>query len=109
MNRREAFEAIANHQEADRVLVDFGKHHIQAVGACASHLASRIYAMLKEKRPYELRDLNGLPISSQASRDLCLELRVPEEVRKRNNKRFRRAKTEKKRELRTQNGRNAFK
>ena len=83
-------------------MVDFGKHHIQAVGACASHLASRIYAVLKEQRPYELRDLNRNPISSEMSRELCLELRVPDEVRKRNNKRFRRAQAEQKLELRTQ-------
>jgi transposase len=85
-----------------RQMVDFGKHHTQAVGACASHLASRIYAMLKERRPYELRDLNGNPISAQSSREMCLQLRVPEEVRSRNNKRFRRAEAEQKCELRTQ-------
>lgn len=85
-----------------RQMVDFGKHHTQAVGACASHLASRIYAMLKEKRPYELRDLNGNPISAQSSREMCLQLRVPEEVRRRNNKRFRRAQAEQKSELQTQ-------
>lgn len=85
-----------------RQMVDFGKHHIQAVGACASHLASRIYALLKEQRPYQLRDLNGNPISAQTSRELCLELRVPDEVRKRNNKRFRRAQAEQRRETRRQ-------
>jgi len=58
--------------------------------------------MLKERRPYELRDLNGNPISAQSSREMCLQLRVPEEVRSRNNKRFRRAEAEQKCELRTQ-------
>jgi len=85
-----------------RQMVDFGKHHIQAIGACASHLASRIYTLLKEHRPYQLRDLNGQPISSQTSRQLCLELRVPVDIRQRNNKRFRQALAEQKRESRLQ-------
>ena len=77
-----------------RQMVEYGKHHSQAVCACASHLASRIYAVLKQQRPYELRDLKNKPISRMESRKLCVELRVPDEVRKRNNKRFRRAQTE---------------
>ena len=80
-----------------RQMVEYGKHHIQAVCACASHLASRIYAVLKQQRPYQLRDLAGNPISKKESRKLCQELRVPDEVRKRNNKRFRRAQGDKKR------------
>ena len=74
-----------------RQMVEYGKHHNQAVCACASHLASRIYAILKQQRPYQLRDLEDNPISAEQSRALCLELRVPDEVRKRNNKRSRRA------------------
>jgi len=72
-------------------MVNYGKHHNQAVCACASHLASRIYAILKQQRPYQLRDLQGKPVSAAQSRALCKKLRVPEEVRKRNTKRFRRA------------------
>jgi transposase len=75
-------------------MVEYGNHHTKAVCACASHLASRIYALLKQQRPYQLRDLQGNPISDAASRELCLQLRVPQEVRQRNNKRFRRASTE---------------
>lgn len=81
-------------------MVEYGKHHSQAVCACASHLASRIYAILKEQRPYELRDLQGKPITAAESRQLCLEYRVPDEVRQRNNKRFRRNRTEQKTETR---------
>lgn len=81
-------------------MVAYGKHHTQAVCACASHLASRIYAILKEQRPYQLRDLQGKPISAEASRKLCIELRVPENVRKRKNKRFRRNRAEEKTEAR---------
>ena len=83
-------------------MVEYGKHHTQAVCACASHLASRIYAILKEQRPYELRDLQGKPITVAASRELCLQYRVPDEVRQRNNKRFRRNKAEQKKEARAQ-------
>ncbi len=75
-------------------MVTYGKHHIQAVCACASHLASRIYAVLKERRLYQLRDLKGAPITAAQSRELSLQYRVPDEVRQRNNKRFRRNKTE---------------
>ena len=84
-----------------RQMVVYGKHHIHAVCACASHLASRIYAILKQKRPYQLRDLQGNPISAADSRELCLQLRVPDDVRKRNNKRFRRNHAEQKVEART--------
>ena len=77
-----------------RQMVQYGKHHTQAVCACASHLASRIYAVLKRQCPYQLRDLQNNPISKKESRQLCEQLRVPDEVRKRNNKRFRRAQAE---------------
>ncbi len=83
-------------------MVEYGKHHTQAVCACASHLASRIYAVLKAQRSYELRDLDGKPITVAASRTLCLQLRVPDEIRQRNNKRFRRNKAEQKKEARMQ-------
>jgi len=77
-----------------RQMVEYGKHHNQAVCACASHLASRIYAVLKQQRPYQLRDLENVPISKMESRKLSKKLRVPDEVRMRNNKRFRRSQAE---------------
>ncbi len=83
-------------------MVQYGKHHLKAVCACASHLANRIYAVLKEQRPYQLRDLRGRPISPEESRRLCLQYAVPEEIRRRNNKRFRRNKREQAIEKRTQ-------
>ncbi len=76
-----------------RQMVQYGKHHTQAVCACASHLASRIYTVLKEQRLYVLRDLAGKPISKEASRQLCqTTYRVPDEIRKRNTVRARRTK-----------------
>lgn len=77
-----------------RQMVEYGKHHCQAVCACASHLASRIFAILKKQRPYELRDLENKPVSKMESRKLCKELRVPDEVRRRSNKRSRRVQVE---------------
>jgi len=82
-----------------RQMVDYGKHHTKAVCACASHLANRIFALLKQQRPYQLRDLQGNPISEQASREMCLAYRVPDEVRQRNNKRFRKAKRNRRQRL----------
>jgi transposase len=72
-------------------MVSYGKHHTQAVCACASHLASRIYAVLTQKRDYQLRDPDGNPITREESRRLCLtRYHVPEEIRRRNNVRHRR-------------------
>lgn len=69
-------------------MVEYGKHHTQAVCACASHLANRIYAILTQKRPFELRDLDGKPISSQESRQMILNrFKVSEKVRQRTRKR----------------------
>ena len=86
-----------------RQMVQHGKHHHQAICACASHLASRIYAVLKEQRPYQLRDLGGHPIDRFQSKKLCTEkYQVPEEIRKRNNKKVRQQSREKKLEKRYQ-------
>ena len=86
-----------------RQMVNYGKHHHQATCACASHLASRIYAVLKEQRPYQLQDLEGRPIDKPQSRRLCVEkYRVPKEVRQRNNKRTRRQSVQGKLEKRYQ-------
>lgn len=68
-----------------RQMVDFGKHHTQAVCACASHLANRIYTLLKQQRPYQLRDLHGQPISPLAARRIIrTQFRVPDQIRRRN-------------------------
>jgi transposase len=84
-----------------RQMVEYGKHHLQAACACASHLANRIYAVLKQQRPYQLRDLAGMPISAERSRELCLELKVPAEVRQRNSKWAHRRRVEQQTEART--------
>jgi len=69
-------------------MVNHGKHHTQAVCAVASHLASRIFALLRDQRPYELRDLQGRPVSPEQARAYILEhLQVPEEIRKQRKRR----------------------
>ena len=69
-------------------MVTLGKHHTQAVCAVASHLASRIYAILRDQRPYELRDLDNNPISKTEARTYILEhLQIPVETRRQRRRR----------------------
>jgi transposase len=84
-------------------MVHKGKHHNQAICACASHLLDRVYVVLKEGRPYELRDVDGRPVSKQEGRQIVLEhYIVPEEVRKRNNRRARKERAERRAEEKAQ-------
>lgn len=47
-----------------------------------SHLGARILAVLKEDRPYELRDPDGKLVSKDETRRLILSrYQVPEEIR----------------------------
>ena len=76
-------------------MVDLGKHHLQALCACATHLLDRIYVVLREDRPYELRDVDGSPVDKRTARLICQErFHVPDEVRRRNNHRVRKARVE---------------
>jgi hypothetical protein len=84
-------------------MVHKGKHHLQAVCACATHLLTRIFVVLRDNRPYELRDLDGAPISKRLARTICQKrYSVPEEVRKQNNHRVRIQRAEQRLEQRTQ-------
>ena len=42
------------------------------MGAVMSHLGARVLRVLKEDSPYELRDINGNPISKKGARRLVL-------------------------------------
>ena len=65
-----------------------------------SHLGARVFAVLKEGRPYELRDTEGNPISKELARKLILDrYQVPEEVRR--ERRRRNSKVSKNRETAT--------
>ena len=66
-----------------REMVYHGKNHKQAMGAVMSHIGARVLAVLKDDRPYELRDLEGKPISKYEARMLILSrYQVPEEIRR---------------------------
>jgi len=65
-------------------MMEKGHCHTQAVCTVASHWLGRILRVLKENRPYVLKDLQGNPISKQEAK-IFIErhLKVPEEVRQR--------------------------
>ena len=66
-----------------REMVYHGKNHRQAMGAVMSHLGARVLRVLKEDRPYELRDTEGKPIRRDDTRRLILsEYHVPEDIRR---------------------------
>ena len=66
-----------------RQMVYHGKNHRQAMGAVMSHLGARVLSVLKEDRPYELRDPEGKLISKNEARKLILpKYRGPEEIRR---------------------------
>ena len=69
-------------------IVNHGKHHTQAVCCCATHLLDRVRAVLRSGKPYELRDVDGRPISKKEGRAIVLErYQVPAEVRRRRTRR----------------------
>lgn len=69
-------------------VVNKGQHHTQAVCACATHLLNRVLTVLREDRPYELRDTDGTPVTpEQARRIIADRYRVPPKVRQRRNHR----------------------
>lgn len=80
-------------------MVHKGQHHTQAVCAVATHLLDRIRTVLLQDRPYQLRDVDGSPVSpEQARRIVADQYSVPEEVRQRNNHRARRQRSQNKAE-----------
>jgi len=73
-------------------MVHKGKHHVQAVCHCATHLLDRVRAVLRDERPYELRDVDGTPVTWQEGRAIiAARFQVPEEVRQCNSQRARKA------------------
>lgn len=76
-----------------------GKHHTQAICTCATHLLDRVYIILKEDRPYELREVDGTPVTRKQARAIIAErYTVPQEVRRRNNSRARKERAERRME-----------
>lgn len=76
-------------------MVRKGNHHHQAVCACATHLLDRVYVILKQDRPYQLRDVDHNPVTPTQARSLiAAHYTVPDEVRQRNNRRARKRRAE---------------
>lgn len=76
-------------------MVVYGKHHTQAICACATHLLNRIYAILRQDRPYQLCDVDGTPLDKRQARLICqTQYHVSDEIRRRNNHRARQARQE---------------
>jgi hypothetical protein len=65
-----------------REMVNHGKTHLQAMGAVMSHLGARILAVLRENRPFDLRDIYGQPIDKKGAMEVVQsEYKVPELIR----------------------------
>jgi hypothetical protein len=76
-------------------MVHKGKHHHQALCAVATHLLDRVLIVLREDRAYELRDVDGTPVTGAQAREIVRQrYTVPDEVRRRSNKRARQVRTE---------------
>jgi len=73
-----------------REMVYHGKNHRQAMGAVMSHLGARVLRVLKEGSPYELKDIEGNPISKDEARRLVLSIyHVSEDIRRERRRRNR--------------------
>jgi hypothetical protein len=60
---------------------------------------TRIWTILKEDRPYELRDVDGTPVTVEQARAIIAErYTVPKHLRQRNNRRVRRERAERRAE-----------
>jgi hypothetical protein len=71
-------------------MVNKGQHHNQAICACATHLLDRVRAVLRDDRPYQLRDVDGTPLTRHQARAMVLNrYQVPKEVRQRTTQRTR--------------------
>jgi len=76
-------------------MINKGKHHKQAVCACATHLLDRVLVVLREDKAYEVRDVDGTPVTvEQAQAIIAQRYTVPPEARRRTTKRHRRERAE---------------
>jgi transposase len=66
-----------------RMMCERGHNHIQATCALARKLACRVWVTLTSGEPYELRDVDGSPVSRNEARRLANTYQVPEHVRRR--------------------------
>jgi hypothetical protein len=65
-----------------RLMCDTGRHHNSATCTIATVLLTRIVACLRAGIPYELRDVDGTPITDDEGRSIVAErLQIPPEIR----------------------------
>jgi transposase len=87
-------------------MVHKGKHHNQALCTCAPHLLDRVLTVWREDRPYEVRDVDGTPVTWEEARHIiATRYTVPPEVRQRNSKRARQERRDRRAERREKKGR----
>ncbi len=80
-------------------MVTKGKHHNQAVCACATHLLDRVFVVLRDHKPYEVRHGDGHPVTPDEARALIAQqYAIPDEVRHRTTKRYRQARRDRRAE-----------
>jgi hypothetical protein len=54
-----------------------------SLGAVMIHMSARILAVLREDKPYDLRDMDGRPVTREEARRIILsKYQVPEEIRR---------------------------
>ncbi len=56
-----------------RLMTERGHNHTAATVAVARKLAERTWTVLHQERPYQLRDLDGEPITERAAKALIAE------------------------------------
>ena len=66
-----------------KLMVERGHCHTKASCAVARKLVARTWATLTSGTPYELRDLDGRPITRRQAKQLAAALAVPDDVRRR--------------------------
>ena len=66
-----------------RLMVERGHCHTQASCAAARKLVARTWATLTAGRGYQLRDLDGQPITRRQAKQQATALAVPDDVRQR--------------------------
>lgn len=76
-----------------RCMVEKGFSHTKALCVVVPHLLDRVFRILRDCRPYEFRDQDGVPLSKAEARARVRNLAVPEDVRRRLRKRRFRAPT----------------
>lgn len=66
-----------------RLMVQSGKHHNSALCHIATTLLTRVVACWKNRTPYQLRDIDGRPVTKAEARAIIAErYRIPDDIRR---------------------------